>query len=520
MVFVSMPNSFDPLAELKQRKQKALELGGLDKVERLKARGRDTARERIAALLDPHSFFEIGMLNHSDVPGMEDKTAADGKICGFGTIDGRLVAVTADDPTVLAGSGGRVGSMKALRVHQMAIEKGYPILNLGEAGGARIPDIQGSDGLSSMTMKAEAGRRVRRVPMISTIMGDCFGAPSWNAALSDFVVQVKGSCMAVSGPRVLEMATGERVGNEELGGWKLHSEVTGAVDRVAEDESDCWRIVREFLSYLPLHADQLPAVSGTDEQADQRQLALGDLVPAEPSKGYDMARVIQTIVDGERFFPVKPDFDRSVITCLARLDGHAVGIIASQPSKLSGAMGPEGCDKCIAFLCLCDSFHIPVIFLHDTPGFRVGKDAEVKRMPGRIITFIQALSLVTVPKISLVIRKSYGMAYSNMGGHGMGADFEFAWPGADISFMAPEVAANVVYSRKIEESANPQETWKQAVEQMRLGSAPWRAAGLGYLDDVIEPKQTRQVLVRALRLARGKSGGLSQRLLASWPTSY
>jgi methylmalonyl-CoA decarboxylase subunit alpha len=510
----------DPLEELARRRKAALELGGPDKVERLKSRGRATARDRIAALLDPGTFFEVGMLNHSDVGGMEEKTAADGKICGFGTIDGRPVAVTADDPTVLAGSGGRVGSQKSLRVHNMAVEKGYPILNLGEAGGARIPDIQGSDGLSSMTMKAEAGRRMRRVPMIATILGECFGAPSWNAALSDFVVQVKGSCMAVSGPRVLEMATGERVANEELGGWKLHAEITGQIDRAAEDEADCWRMVRDFLGYMPLNCDLLPPRSGPDEEAGQRQLSIQELVPQEPQRGYDMTRVIQTLVDEERHFPIKPDFDRSVITTLARLDGHVVGIIANQPSKLSGAMGPEGCDKCVAFLCLCDSFHIPVLFLHDTPGFRVGKDAEAKRMPGRIINFIQALSLVTVPKVSLVIRKSYGMAYSNMGGHGMGADFEFAWPGADISFMAPEVAANVVYQRKIEESANPQETWRQAVEEMRLGSAPWRAAGLGYLDDVIDPRQTRAVLIRALELARGRSGGRSQRQLANWPTSF
>ena len=513
-----MPSSLD---ELRRRKANALALGGAAKVDRIKARGALTARERITALLDAGTFLETGMLNHSDVPGMEDKTPADGKICGFGAIDGRTVAITADDPTVLAGSGGRVGSAKAMRVHQQAIDKGYPIVNLGEAGGARIPDIQGSDGLSSMTMKAEAGRRMRRVPMVATIMGECFGAPSWMAALSDFVVQVKGSCMAVSGPRVLEMATGERVGNEELGGWKLHAEVTGQVDRVAEDEADCFRIVREFLAYLPSNANALPPrADDRDAHADSRQAVLVDMVPLESQRGYDMTRVIQTIVDHERIFSIKPDFDRSVITCLARLDGYPVGIIANQPSKLSGAMGPEGCDKCVAFLCLCDSFHIPIIMLHDTPGFRVGKDAEAKRMPSKIINFIQALSMVTVPKISLVIRKSYGMAYSNMGGHGMGSDFEFAWPGADISFMAPEVAANVVYQRKIEESANPEETWRAAVEEMRSGSAPWRAAGLGYLDEVIEPGTTRSVLIRALELARGSKAGRGERMLANWPMNF
>lgn len=497
-----------------------------DKLAAREARGLSpTVRERIDALLDPGSFHEFGLLTHSDVPGMESKTPADGKVCGSGRIDNRTVILTADDPLVLAGSGGRVGSAKTMRWHEFAKEKGYPIINLGEAGGARIPDIQGSDGLSSMTMRAEMGRRLRRVPMVATIMGECFGAPSWYAALSDFVVQVKGSIMAVSGPRVLEMATGEKVANpEDLGGSKLHAEVTGLIDRVAEDESHCFQLVRDFLSYLPSHSDELPPRSSSSppSQPEQHEDPAA-IVPVEPQRGYDMMRLLETIADPASIFPIKPDFDRSVITALARLGGYPVGFIANNPSKLSGAMGPEGCDKCVQFLCLCDSFHIPIVFLHDTPGFRVGREAEAKRMPGRIINFIQALSLTTVPKISLVIRKSYGMAYSNMAGPGMGADFQFAWPGADISFMAPEVAANVVHQRKIQHAADPQAAWRAAVDEMRSASAPWRAAGLGYLDDVIEPRDTRAVLIHALQLARGSrgegGGGKSQRLLANWPTS-
>jgi acetyl-CoA carboxylase carboxyltransferase component len=491
-----------------------------DKLAAREARGLSpTVRERIDALLDTGSFHEFGLLTHSDVPGMESKTPADGKVCGTGRIHSRTVIVTADDPLVLAGSGGRVGSAKTMRWHEFAKEKGYPIINLGEAGGARIPDIQGSDGLSSMTMRAEMGRRLRRVPMVATIMGECFGAPSWYAALSDFVVQVKGSIMAVSGPRVLEMATGEKVASpEDLGGWKLHAEVTGLIDRVAEDEAHCFQLVRDFLGYLPAHSDELPPRATTAVPASEEDPAA--IVPTEPQRGYDMMRLLETTADAASIFPIKPDFDRSVITALARLDGYPVGFIANNPSKLSGAMGPEGCDKCVQFLCLCDSFHIPVILLHDTPGFRVGREAEAKRMPGRIINFIQALSLTTVPKISLVIRKSYGMAYSNMAGPGMGADFQFAWPGADISFMAPEVAANVVHQRKIQHAADPQAAWRAAVEEMRSASAPWRAAGLGFLDDVIEPRETRAVLIRALELARGQRGqGKSQRLLANWPTS-
>ncbi|MBI4963189.1 MAG: carboxyl transferase [Desulfomonile tiedjei] len=508
--------------ELKRRKAKALEMGGPEKVARKHAEGLGTARERVEKLLDPGTFFEMGALCHSDVPGMEDKTPADGKIAGFGTIDGRTVAVTADDATVLAGTGGRVGVEKEHRLTRWAAEKGYPVINLGEGGGARIPDIMGSEGLSSMTMRKEMAVRCRQVPFVATIMGECFGGPSWLAALADFVVQVKGSCMAVSGPRVLEVATSEQVTNEELGGWKLHAEITGQVDRVAEGEEDCFRIVREFLAYMPSNAGEVPpVVPPTGDDQETRQERLLSIVPAESRRGYDMSRVIKTIVDDERVFMLKPDFDRSVITCLARIDGRSVGIIANQPMHTAGAMGPDGCDKCTSFICLCDSFNIPLIFLHDTPGFLVGKAAEYKRMPGKIINFIEAVALSSVPKISLVIRKSYGMAYSNMCGTGMGADFVLAWPNAEISFMAPEVAANVVYRRKIDESDDIKAARDQAEQQIRAAGAPWKAAGLGLLEDVIDPRDTRKVLSQILKLARGHDGEYrSKRQLANWPTTF
>lgn len=510
----------NPLDELEQRKAKALQMGGADKLARQRERGAMNARERIAKLLDEGSFFELGLLNHSDMPGMEERTAADAKVAGYGRIDGRTVAVAADDNTVLAGSGGRVGGLKSKRLLGLAVEKGYPLINLGEAGGARIPDILGSDGLSSMTIGMDVAQRCRQVPMAAAIFGECFGSPSWYAALSDFVVQVKGSCMAVSGPRVLEMATGEKSTNEELGGWELHARVTGLADRAAEDEAHALAIIREFLSYLPSSARELPPVYRTDEQADARQAKLDSFLPESPRHGYDMHEIITTIVDGGHFFPLKPDFDRSVITGLARIDGRSVGIVANNPRHAAGAMGPDGCDKCASFVALCDSFNVPLIFLHDTPGFFVGKAAEQKRMPGKIINFIEALSLATVPVVSLVVRKSYGMAYGNMGGTGMGTDFVYAWPTADIGFMAPEVAANVVAGPKIRNAPDPKAVMDKVIEEIRQASTPWRAAGLHHLDDVIRPADTRRVLIRSLELARGTDGGRSQRKLAAWPTSF
>jgi methylmalonyl-CoA decarboxylase subunit alpha len=508
--------------ELNRRKARSMEMGGEKKLAARRASGKLNARERIDSLVDDGSFMEVGMLNHSDVPGMEDKTPADGKVCGHGRIDGRPAVVAADDFTVLAGTGGRVGGRKYRKLWRQALEQGCPIVNIGEGGGARIPDIMGSDGLSAMTIGKEAGSRCRQVPMVATIMGECYGAPSWYAALSDFVVQQKGSCMAVSGPRVLEIATGEKATQDELGGWELHAETTGQIDLAADTEEACLDLAKQFLSYLPSHSGILPPRLDSLPEDPARQDALANILPDDQRRSYDMHRVIDVIVDEGSVFELKPGFDPSVITALARLDGESVGIIASNPAHTAGAMGPDGCDKCCSFLCLCDSYNIPLIFLHDTPGFFVGKAAEQKRMPGKIINFTEALILSTVPKISLVIRRSYGMAFGCMCGGDMGADFEFAWPSADIGFTAPEVAANIVHARAIGEAADPEAARADAIAKMRSASAPWRAAGLGYLDDVIDPIKTRETLIRSLALARGSrpEGGLSDRRLASWPTTF
>ena len=512
--------------ELQRRRAQALQMGGADKLEQIRARGALNARERVAQLLDAGSFLELGQLAHSDVPGMAERTPADGKIIGFGRIDARPVLVKADDVTVLAGTGGRIGSLKARKAAQLAIDKGVPIINLGEAGGARLPDIQGSDGLSSMTVGTTLSHRLRKVPMASAILGECFGSPSWHAAFSDFVVQLKGSCMAVSGPRVLEIATGEKVSNEELGGWQLHASVTGLVDRAADTEQECMALIREFLGYLPSNAQQPPPAVEPEvaAQAAARQAGLGRMVPEQSRRAYDMRHVLRALVDHQHLFELKPQFDRSVITALARLDGQSVGLIASNPLFSAGAMGPDGCAKCASFIVLCDAFNIPLVFLHDTPGFFVGKAAEQRGMPGKIINFIEAVSLASVPKVAVVVRKSYGMAYGNLAGAGMGGDFVFAWPGADISFMARDVAVNVIRPLRTSLSEDDQRTFEARREALRnelyLGSAPWRAAGLGYIDDVIAPEQTRQTLIDALAIARGQRGGIGQHLLAAWPTSF
>lgn len=506
--------------ELRNRREQARRVSP-EKVKARHERGLLTARERVEALLDPGSFLEVGQLAHSDVPGAEAATPADGRICGYGKVAGRFVAVKADDQMVLAGSGARVGSRKASAVAAMAMEKGFPFISLGEAGGARIPDIQGSDGLSIGGMKPEMALRDRRVPAVATLMGECFGSPGWYAAFSDFVVQTKNSCVAVVSPLVLQKATGEQVTSEELGSWKVHATVTGLSDRVAEDEPHALELVREFLSYMPSHAGELPPAVPCVDDAQPRQADLEKLIPASPRAAYDMRKLLRIVVDDQKLFELKPDFDRSVITALARIGGQVVGLIASNPMFNAGAMGPNGCAKCTRFITTCDSFNIPLVFVHDTPGFFVGKNAEHAGVAGKIINFYQAVAHVTVPKIALVVRKSYGMAYYNMGGGAMDMDFRFAWPSADISFMAPELAAEVAYGRKISTAEDPQRAREEVIASMRSQSAPWRAAGLFCFDDVIAPDETRQRLTQALALARsGSNGGLSRRLMASWPSNF
>lgn len=516
----------EELEELKRRKAKALQMGGPEKVKRQHDQGKLTARERIANLLDPGTFFEVGMLSHSDMPGMEDKTPADSKIVGFGKIDGRTVAVVANDFTVLAATSSRVAGHKEGEIKGMALRKGFPLVYLGEAGGARMPDIMGSKGMGSFggggyDTFLQLNSRVRKSPMVTAIMGECYGMPTWMACLSDFVVQVKGSAMGVSGPRVLELAISEKVTDEELGGWKVHAEITGNSDRVAKNEEECFAIIREFLAYMPSQCDEPPPIKDVPEGSGARMDRILDLLPEKRNRVYDMNKILSAIVDGGNLFSLKPLFGKSVITSLARVDGRVVGIIANQPYFNAGAMDTDGIDKVISFLCLCDSYNIPLLFFHDTPGFLVGKEAERKRVGARVMNYMNALGQITVPKISIIVRKTYGMAFWNMAGSGCAAEFLVAWPTAEMSFVDPEIAANVVFGGKLQNSPNPAAQREKLVQQLIEDSAPYPAAGMHYIHDVIDPRETRDYIIRALEICQDRrTGGIGEHRLANWPTKF
>ena len=514
------------LAELQECKEKALQMGGPKKIKIHHDKGKLTARERITRLLDPDTFFEVGLLNYSDVPGMEEKTPADSKVGGYGKIDGRTVGILACDFTVLAATSSRVAQRKEKNLKLMTADKGFPLIYLGEAGGARMPDIMGAIGLASFggggyRTFIESMSRVRKSPLVASIMGECYGAPTWMACLADFVVQVKGSAMGVSGPRVLELAIGETITDEELGGWRVHAEITGNNDRVTEDDEDCLEIIREYLSYMPSNCNELPPVKPVPAGSGDQMPHILDILPDKRNRAYDMNKLLRTVVDGGVLFPLKPFFAKSVITSLARIDGEVVGIVANQPLFGAGAIDTNGIDKIISFLVLCDSFNIPLLFFEDTPGFLVGRVAERNRVGARVMNFINALGQITVPKITVIVRKAYGMAFWNMAGSGCATEFIVAWPMAEISFVAPEIAANVVFAGKMQNSPEMAAQKEKYIEKMILDSAPYSAAGMHLIHDVIDPRETRNYIIRALDISKNRDkGGIGSHNLVNWPTKF
>jgi acetyl-CoA carboxylase carboxyltransferase component len=508
------------LEQLEVRKREALAQGGPEKVKRQHARGGLTARERIDKLLDSDSFLELGLLAHSDWPGMAEKTPADGLIVGFGKIIGRRVAVSANDFTVVASTNAKINLRKLLQFKDQATKFGIPYIHLGEAGGARMPDCQGADRMFELggggtdTLKAEYVH-FREHPYIFAAMGECYGVADFQACVADFVVQVKGSAIAVSGPRALRRAIGEAYTGEEMGGWEIHSRITGMADKVAENEEHSLEIIKKYLDYMPNNSKELPPIRPVPEGSEERMAKILDFLPSSRKRAYDMHKIIECIVDGGEYFELKPDFGSMLITCLARINGQVVGINASNPIVNVGATNTDALEKSTSFLCLCDSYNIPLIFLADTPGHLTGKEAELKRVGSRVVNQIQALFQVTVPKITINIRKNYGQAMINMCSLGAGHDFLVAWPTAELGFMDPAIAADVVYGNLTEEEREGK------VDKMMADTSPYPAAGSYWLQDIINPYETRNYIISVLDIVRdSENHGISQHLLANWPKKF
>ncbi|HHO76015.1 MAG TPA: carboxyl transferase [Deltaproteobacteria bacterium] len=512
----------DLLVELASKRTRALDLGGPDKVQKHHEKGRLTARERIGRLLDADSFLEFGMLACSDRPGMEEKTPADGIITGFGLINGRQVGIVANDFTVLASSNSRVYSKKAKFIREQAVEKGLPLVWLGESGGGRLPDLQGVRGIVTLAGEGGSDRwvfsqysRSRETPWIIGIMGTSNGVPMWQACLSDFVVQIKGSTLSVSGARALKKSIAATYSDEDMGGWRIHAEHTGISDRTAEDEEDCFGIIKKFLGYMPSNNREVPPRTPVPEGSGASMAEILEILPQKRTRAYDMYKLIQTLVDIDSVFDLKPTYGKTIITCLARIDGHVVGIVANQPMVAGGAMDTDALDKMVSFLCLCDSFNIPLVFLHDTPGFLVGKDAELNKVGVKVTNALHALAQVTVPKISIIIRKSYGQAGANMCGPGVGPDVIVSWPTGEGGFLDPETAADIVFGELSDEERH------NLTQEMLKDTSMYPLAQEFFIHDVIDPRQTREFLCTTLRfLHNSKTGGIGRHLLANWPTKF
>jgi acetyl-CoA carboxylase carboxyltransferase component len=477
----------------------------------------------VEKLLDPGTFWEIGMLNRSEREELWDRTPADGRIAGFGEIDGRRVAVTADDPTVLGGSDGQVGCFrKHSRLHTYATEKGYPCIFLGDnLGGLRLPDGMGSAGMCKSPALSEILRLPRMTPRVGTIMGECFGEPTWMASISDFVVMVKGTAMAAAGPRVLKIAIGEEITPWELGSLDLRYKQTGEVDRIAENDEECLALVKEFLSYLPSSNWEEPPVYHTTDAVSRSIDDAGKIVPDQMNRGYDMHRLIKRIADDGNYFELKPEFGKALITTLLRIGGKSVGIIANNPLIDAGAPGIQSCDKACSFITLCDSFNIPLVFIADVPGMFPGSVSEKQKLPGKIMNWNEAEQLATVPKLGITIRKAYGMGWNVMLSPNEGADFNVAWPTASISFVDPIIGVELVHGSKIEKAANPEAEKARLIKEWNTQAAPWKAAEEHQLDDVIDPRDTRKWIYQALEIARGKRGStIGQHRLQNWPTTF
>ena len=492
-------------------------MGGESKCKARKLVGKLNARERIEYLVDLESFQEIGLFAHSVFPEMADATPTDGKIVGLGLVNGRLVGVISNDMMVLGASSSVVNSKKIQYMTDLSTKRGIPLVFLAESAGGRIPDNMGSRGMALSGQNPFQYRRMRRSPWVSALLGPCYGSSSWYSCLSDVSVMLKGAVMAVSSPKVTSLAIGESVSPEDLGGWEIHNRLTGLIDSVADRETDCIDFVKRVLSYLPSNSRELPTRTEVPEGSGNNMSEIMDYLPSQRNRTYDMKSIIAAIVDAGDFLELKREFGLPCITAFARIGGYSVGIIANNPLYKAGAIDADCCDKVTSFLVMCDSYNIPLIMLVDTPGFLIGRASERKKVTGKIMNWMNALSLVTVPKLTVIIRKVYGQAYLNMGG-GRNSDIVVAWPTAEISFMHPEIAVNIVYDTKKEDDSD---RFEELLDQVSRQIEPWDAAGIFGIADIIDPKDTRGFLIKMLNLyARGSKKGIGEHLMNSWPTSF
>jgi acetyl-CoA carboxylase carboxyltransferase component len=502
-------NLLRPLAaDLAARREQIKQGGGPEKIAAQHAAEKLTARERIALLIDAGTFVELGIHGrpHSSQRAMDGKEApADGVITGYGKVNGRLVAVAAYDFTVMAGSMGMTGEFKVARLRELALTKRIPLVWLLDSAGARIQEAVGSLFAGTGHLFREEVVNSGVIPQVAALMGPCAAGTAYIPGLADFVPMVRGrGSMALAGPHLVRAAIGEDVTQEELGGSRVHCRKSGVGDLECADDPECIEAIKQYLGYFPSHCEEPPPVLPSSDPIDRRDDDLLDVLPESNRKPYDMYEVIRRIVDHGVYFDLKPQWAKTIITCLARFGGRPAGIVASQPKQLGGILDNDSADKAARFINLCNAYGLPLVYLMDVPGFMVGTKVEQAGIIRHGAKMLYATANATVPKVTVVLRKAYGAGYYVMCGRAYEPDLIVAWPSAEISVMGPEGAVEIIFRRQVLEAEDPAAKRRELIEQFRSIIDVYIAAGHDMIDDVIDPRETRPTICRALELAEGK----------------
>lgn len=497
---------FEKISTFLEKVSVLIKGGGDDKIAKRKQSGLLTARERINELLDPNSFSEIDLfVEHSgkDFGLDKQKLAGDGVVTGFGTIDGRPVAIYAQDFTVQGGSLGRMHAAKITKIMDMASDMGMPIIGINDSGGARIQEgVDSLAGYGDIFLRNTLNSG--KIPQLSVIMGPCAGGAVYSPAITDFVFMVdKLSRMFVTGPKVIESVLSEKVSAEDLGGAKVHSSKTGNAHFYSQSEFETFGQIRKLLSFLPSSWDSDLPVSKPAPPKERAKLA--EIIPDESKKSYDVLDVIKAIVDSSDFLEIHQNFATNVVVGFARLDGNPIGIIANQPKVKAGCLDVDSSDKAASFVRFCDAFGIPLLTLVDLPGYLPGVDQEYAGIIRHGAKMIYAYSEASVPKVSLILRKAFGGGYIAMSSKHLKTDFVFALPSAEIAVMGPESACSIIFAKEIREASDPEAMRQQKIREYKEKfSTPYNPASKGYIDAIIHPDETRQQLIRSFSIARKK----------------
>jgi len=504
----------DKFEKLKQKKEAALLGGGEDRIASQHKKGKLTARERLHILLDEGSFEEIGMLvtHRSQDFGMEkQKFYGDGVVTGYGKISGRLVYVYSQDFTVFGGSLSETHAKKICRIMDLAMENGAPIIGLNDSGGARI-----QEGVVSLGGYADIFYRNTKasglIPQISAIMGPCAGGAVYSPAITDFIMMVENSSyMFVTGPNVVKTVTHEEVSSEDLGGATAHASKSGVTHFTAENEVDCINQLKKLLSYIPQNCEEDAPVYDY-KLSNERRIKLNSIIPENPNQPYDMKEIIGQICDEDSFYEVHAQYAENILVGFARIGGRSIGVVANQPSALAGVLDIDSSKKGARFVRFCDAFNIPLLTLVDVPGFLPGTDQEWNGIISNGAKLLYAFSEATVPKITVITRKAYGGAYDVMNSKHIGADFNYAFPNAEIAVMGAKGAAEIIFRRDIKAADNPEEVLQEKVDEYAEKFAnPYRAAAHAYIDEVVIPDQIRIKLLRAYEMLENKVAHLPKK---------